>query len=50
MDPLVAFQLLAGPILIHLLTRPLGARLGRESPLEESTGAFVDAWLRAMTP
>jgi AcrR family transcriptional regulator len=51
MDPILAFQLLAGPIVVELLTRPLAAALvgpqaQRPDPLEE----IVNAWLRAMAP
>ncbi len=49
--PVLAFHLLAGPIVTHLLTRPLADRGGRFtiSP-EEAVDQFVDAWLRAMAP
>lgn len=48
MHPIIAFQLLAGPIFVHVATRPLAAMLGFETPLEEVVRQMVDAWLRAM--
>jgi len=51
MHPIVALQLLAGPIVAHLLTRPLAELLitfdaSQSDPLDE----IVQAWLRAMAP
>lgn len=49
MHPVVAFQLLAGPIVAHHLTRPLAERfLAFEIPPEQITDQIVQAWLRAM--
>jgi AcrR family transcriptional regulator len=49
MHPVVAVQLLAGPILAHLLTRPLAESLvGIETPPNEVVDEIVEAWLRAM--
>jgi hypothetical protein len=49
MHPVLAFQLLAGPIVAHELTRPLAESLiGFGTPLEEVVDQIVDAWLRAM--
>jgi AcrR family transcriptional regulator len=51
MDPLVALQLLAGPIVADQLTRPLAESLiGFGTPLDEFVDQVVDAWLRAMAP
>jgi AcrR family transcriptional regulator len=51
MHPVVAFQLLAGPIVVHLLTLPLAENLlGFETPQAVVIDEIVDAWLRAMTP
>ena len=51
MHPVVAFQLLAGPIVVHLLTLPLAENLlGFETPRAVVIDEIVDAWLRAMTP
>jgi len=49
--PLVAGQLLAGPIVAHLLTRPLAESVGGFStPADEVVDQIVEAWLRAMAP
>jgi hypothetical protein len=49
MDPVLALQLLAGPIVAHLLTRPLAVSLiGVSAPLDEVVDQVVEAWLRAM--
>ena len=49
MHPVLAFQLLAGPIVAHLLTRPLAETLiGFDVPSSEVVEQIVDAWLRAM--
>jgi hypothetical protein len=51
MHPVLAFQLLAGPIVAHLLTRPLAETLiGFDVPRNEVVEQIVDAWLRAMAP
>jgi AcrR family transcriptional regulator len=50
MHPIVAFQLLAGPIVVHLMTRPLADRVGLHTPQEDVVQQMVDVWLRAMTP
>lgn len=51
MDPVLALQLLAGPILVHLLTAPLAeAAVGHAISTEDALGQIVPAWLRAMTP
>lgn len=47
--PILALQLLAGPILAHLLTRPLAeAVTDFRTPVDEAVGEIVEAWLRAM--
>jgi AcrR family transcriptional regulator len=49
MDPVLALQLLAGPIVAHLLTRPLAESLiGPTAPPDEVVDEIVEAWLRAM--
>jgi hypothetical protein len=49
MDPVLAFQLLAGPIVVHLLTRPLAeSMIGFRTPRSEVVEQIVEAWLRAM--
>jgi AcrR family transcriptional regulator len=51
MQPVVAFQLLAGPIVVHLLTLPLAETvLGFETAQSQVIDEIVDAWLRAMAP
>jgi AcrR family transcriptional regulator len=51
MHPILAFQLLAGPIAIHLLTRPLAELVsGFEQSQSELLDEIVQAWLRAMAP
>ncbi|GAB3435993.1 TetR/AcrR family transcriptional regulator [Flindersiella endophytica] len=51
MHPVVAAQLLAGPILAHQLTRPLAEyALGGTAGSEESVGEIAAAWLRALAP
>ena len=51
MHPILAFQLLAGPIVVHLLTRPLAEPLiGFNTSQSELVDEIVQAWLRAMAP
>ena len=51
MNPVVAVQLLAGPIVVHLLTRPLAETfIGFDAPQSEVLEQIVHAWLLAMTP
>jgi AcrR family transcriptional regulator len=51
MHPVVAFQLLAGPIAVHLLTGPLAETvIGFDTPQPQVLEQIVHAWLRAMTP
>jgi AcrR family transcriptional regulator len=51
MHPVMAIQLLAGPIVVHLLTRPLAeALIGFQTPESELLDEIVHAWLRAMAP
>jgi AcrR family transcriptional regulator len=51
MHPVVAFQLLAGPIVVHLFTRPLAEGLvAFGSSQSELLDEIVHAWLRAMAP
>jgi AcrR family transcriptional regulator len=49
--PIVAAQLLAGPIVAHLLTRPLAESVaGFNITTDQVVDQIVDAWLRAMAP
>lgn len=51
MQPVLAIQLLAGPIVVHLLTQPLAeALIGFQTPESELLDEIVHAWLRAMAP
>ena len=50
MHPILALQLLAGPIVAHLITRPLAALVGFNRPQEEVVDQIVEAWLRTMAP
>jgi AcrR family transcriptional regulator len=51
MHPVLAFQLLAGPIVVHQLTRPLAEPLiGFSQSQPELLDEIVQAWLRAMAP
>ena len=49
MDPVLALQALVGPILIHLIMRPIAEReLGFDMPVEEAVTALAETWVRAM--
>src|SRR5919197_4055421 len=55
MDPALAFQALAGPIVLHLLWRapaasPVNGPPAGEATLEEVVDQLALVWLRAMTP
>lgn len=50
MNPILAIQLLAGPIVAHLLTQPLAAELVGSPTSHEYLDEIVHAWLRAMAP
>jgi hypothetical protein len=50
MHPIVAFQLFAGPIMVHLMTRPLADLIGLHMSQEDVVQQIVAAWLRAMAP
>lgn len=55
MDPVLAVQALAGPIVMHLLSRPPaesrpGAGRTVSPQLEEVVDELANLWLRAMTP
>lgn len=51
MHPVLAFHLLAGPIVVHLLTRPLATQFaGFTVPPAAVLDEITQAWLRAMTP
>ena len=48
-NPILAFQLLAGPIVVHLLTRPLAQRaIGLEIPVTSVVDEVAASWLRSM--
>jgi AcrR family transcriptional regulator len=48
--PVLALQMLAGPIVAHELTRPLAALVGFDAPREQVVDQIVELWLRAMAP
>lgn len=52
MDPALAFQALAGPVLLHLVTRPLAGRLPAAAPLalDQAVDELTRSWLRSMLP
>lgn len=51
MDPLLALQAFAGPLIMHLVTRGQAERsLGFTAPLQDAVDELVAAWLRLMTP
>lgn len=50
LPPVVAMQLLAGPLVVHELTRPLAGLVGLKTRQEKFVDQVVAAWLRAMTP
>jgi hypothetical protein len=51
MHPILALQLLAGPIVVHQLTLPLAELLiGFDQSPSELLDEIVQAWLRAMDP
>jgi AcrR family transcriptional regulator len=51
MHPLLALQSLVGPVLFHILTRPLAERfLHLDIDGETAVTQLAEAWLRAMTP
>jgi AcrR family transcriptional regulator len=48
--PVIALQLLAGPLVAHELTLPLAALVGFRDSREAVVDQVVDFWLRAMAP
>jgi AcrR family transcriptional regulator len=51
MHPLLALQSLAGPLLLHLITRNLAERmLALDVSLEEAVTALARSWVRGMRP
>jgi AcrR family transcriptional regulator len=50
MHPILAFQLLAGPIFVHIATKPLAAMMGFEASTDTVVNEIVEAWLRALAP
>jgi len=48
--PVLALQLLAGPIVAHELTRPLAALVGFAPSRDQMVTQVVEFWLRAMSP
>jgi hypothetical protein len=51
MNPVIAVQLLAGPIVVHLRTRPLAETFtGFDAPQSEVLEQIVHAWLLATAP
>jgi AcrR family transcriptional regulator len=51
MPPLLALQSFVGPVLFHLITRPLAEKmLGLDIDGEQAVTLLAEHWLRAMTP
>jgi AcrR family transcriptional regulator len=50
LHPVIALQLLGGPLVAHELTRPLALLVGFQSPREAVVDQVVEFWLRAMAP
>jgi hypothetical protein len=50
MHPVLALQLLAGPIVAHELTRPLAAMVGFTPSRQQFAAEVAASWLRAMAP
>ncbi len=51
MNPVLAFQSFAGPILIHMLTRRLAEHeFALDIPIEEALTELAESWLRGMRP
>lgn len=50
MQPVLAIQLLVGPIVTHELTRPLAALIGYLPSREHFATQVAEFWLRSMTP
>jgi AcrR family transcriptional regulator len=48
--PVLALQLLAGPIVVHELTRALAAMIGFTLPRAQFADEVARSWLRAMAP
>jgi hypothetical protein len=49
-QPVIALQLLAGPLVAHELTRPLAELVGVQTSREAFVDQVVEFWLRAMAP
>jgi AcrR family transcriptional regulator len=50
MHPILAIQLLAGPIFVHIATRPLAKMVGFKGTTDDVVNEIVEAWLRALAP
>jgi len=50
MQPVLAIQLLVGPIVTHELTRPLAAIIGYAPKREQFAAQVAEFWLQSMTP
>jgi hypothetical protein len=51
MNPLLALQSFAGPMLFHLLTREAAERtIGFDISVDDAVTELANTWLRAMTP
>ena len=49
MDPALAIQMFVGPVMVHLMTRPVAERfLGELPPLDVAVTQLAEGWLRAM--
>jgi AcrR family transcriptional regulator len=51
MHPVVALTAFVGPVLLHLLSRPLLEReLGYDAPVEDTVTQLAENWVRSMRP
>jgi hypothetical protein len=50
MHPLIAIQAFVGPIIVHVLLRPVMADLGIQLDSETAVREFALNWVRGMTP
>lgn len=50
-DPILALQAYLGPLLLHVMTRPLvEERFGVQTPLEDALATLITLWLEGMRP
>lgn len=48
MHPVLAMQLLAGPLFVHIATKPLAKMVGFHASTDAVVNEVVEAWLRAL--